>query len=137
MRADWSMISLSYALSLMRIFSLATYVPPLSGASRPANSSSLYLYDSARTHSVATLTDGEAQALVHGHGGDKLHVHLRVVSGHHHLGPLGQGDGPGHVCGAEVELGAVAGDEGGMAPTLVLGEHVDLATELGVGGYAA
>src|SRR5450756_1723847 len=81
----------------MRIFSLATYVPPLSGASRPAHSSSLYLYDSARTHSVATLTDGEAQALVHGHGGDELHVHLRVVSGHHHLGPLGQGDGPGHV----------------------------------------
>src|SRR6476469_9550271 len=60
------------------------------------------LGDAARTHGAATLTDGEAQAVLHGDRLDQLDRHLGVVARHDHLGALGEGDDTGHVGGAEV-----------------------------------
>ena len=59
--------------------------------------------------------------------------HLDVVAGHDHLGPVGQPDRAGDVGRAQVELGPVAVVEGGVPAALLLGQHVDLGGELGVG----
>src|SRR6185312_10501483 len=75
--------------------------------------------DGAGTDGPATLADGEALADLDGDRGDELDAHLDVVAG--------------HVGRAQVELRAVAVVEGGMAATLLLGQHVDLGGELGVG----
>ena len=56
--------------------------------------------------------------------------HLDVVAGHDHLNAFGQLDRAGHVRGADVELGPVAGEERRVAAALVLGQHVDLSLEL-------
>ena len=56
-----------------------------------------------------------------------------MVARHNHLNALGQLDGAGNVGGAEIELGTVAGEEGGMAAAFFLGQNVNLALELGVG----
>src|SRR5438874_1782007 len=95
------------------------------------------LGDPAGAHGAATFADGEAQALVHGDGLDELDGHLGVVPGHDHLGALGKGDLAGDVGGAEVELGPVVLEEGGVAPALLLGQDIDLALEVGVGGDGA
>src|SRR3990170_3681618 len=89
--------------------------------------------DGAGADGAAALADGEALAGLEGDGRDELDAHLDVVAGHDHLGALGQGDGPGDVGGAQVELRAVAVVEGRVAAALVLGEHVDLGPEAGVG----
>ena len=91
------------------------------------------LGNSAGTHSAATLTDSETQALLNGDGGNQLHAHLDVIAGHAHLSALGQGDDAGHVGGAEVELRTIVVEEGGVTAALVLGQDVNLALELGVG----
>src|ERR671913_803128 len=88
--------------------------------------------DGAGTDGAAALADGEALADLEGDRGDQLDRHLDVVAGHDHLGAVGQADGPGHVRRAQVELRAIAVVEGGMAATLLLGQHVDLGLELGV-----
>src|SRR4051794_14150974 len=80
----------------------------------------------------ATLADGEALAGLEGDRGDELDLHLDVVTGHDHLGPIGQPDRACDVGRAEVELGPVAVVEGGMAAALLLGQDVDLGRELGV-----
>src|SRR6478735_7095395 len=90
------------------------------------------LDDAARADGAATLADGEAEALFHRDGLDQRHGDLRVVAGHDHLGALGQRDDAGDVGGAEVELGAVVPVERVVTATLVLGQDVDLALELGV-----
>src|SRR5690606_30603498 len=56
---------------------------------------------------------------------------------HHHLGAFGKLDRAGHVRGAEVELGTVAGEERRVTPALFLGEDVDLSREFGVRGDRA
>src|SRR5258705_7550894 len=89
--------------------------------------------DGAGADGPATLADGEALADLDGDRGDELDAHLDVVAGHDHLGALGQPERDGHVGGAQVELRPVAVVEGRMAATLLLGQHVDLGGELGVG----
>src|SRR5918997_6358503 len=93
-RADWSRILWSNAFIRMRIRCLAT--PLLLDAG-----------DDAGADGLAALADGEAQALLEGHGGDQLDAQLDVVPGHHHLRALGQLHRPGDVGGADVELRAV------------------------------
>ena len=92
-----------------------------------------HLGDSAGTNGTAALTDSEAEALLNGDGGDQLNAHLHVIAGHAHLDALGQGDHAGNVGGAEIELGTIVVEEGGVTAALVLGQDVDLALELGVG----
>ena len=65
-----------------------------------------------------------------------------VVARHRHLDLAAVGVGElldvaGHVSGAEVELGTIAGEERGVTATLLLGQDVDLARELLVRGDGA
>src|SRR5262245_51354173 len=83
------------------------------------------LGDDARADRSPTLPDGEAKALVHGDRLDQFDLHLDVVTGHHHLDALGQLCDTRDVSGAEVELRPVAGEERGVASTLLLLQHVD------------
>src|SRR5947209_2010141 len=53
---------------------------------------------------AATFPDREPESLVHGDRLDQLDLHLDVVTGHDHLGALGQMGDAGDVGGAEVEL---------------------------------
>src|SRR5690554_2953259 len=92
------------------------------------------LRHTARADGPATLTDGEAEALLHGDRLDQLDRHLGVVAGHDHLGALGQRDDAGDVGGAEVELRAVVRVERVVTAALVLGQDVDLGLELRVRG---
>src|SRR2546423_3561798 len=115
-RAATSSIRWSYARSLMRILGPATFAPSLSSRSLLQD-----LRDAAGADGASTLADGEAQAVFHRDRGAELDRHLDVVARHHHLDALGKGRLAGHVGGAEVELGLVAGEERGVAPTLLLG----------------
>src|SRR5215208_8133045 len=62
------------------------------------------LGDHARADGAAALTDGEAQARVHGDGLDHLDLHLHVIPGHDHLRALGELRDAGDVGRTEVEL---------------------------------
>ena len=53
--------------------------------------------DGAGADRAATLADGEALADFERDRGDQLDAHLDVVTGHDHLGPVGQGDLARHV----------------------------------------
>src|SRR6201991_4701496 len=101
---------------------------------RPASSTKLLddLGDPAGADGAATLTDREPQTVIHGDGLDQLHHDLGVVTGHHHLGALRQRHHTGHVGGAEVELRTVVVEERRVPATLVLGQDVDAALEVGV-----
>src|ERR1700685_3524558 len=48
------------------------------------------LRDPTGSNGATTLTDGETQTFSHCNGLAQLHGHLRVVTGHDHLGALGQ-----------------------------------------------
>src|SRR5512132_1399957 len=129
-RAATSSIRWSYARSLILIFGRAIDAPSLS----------FLLHDRGHAtgaHGAPTLADREAQALFHRDRGDQLDRHLDVVPRHHHLDPTGEVRGAGDVGRAEVELGAVAVEERGVAPTLLLGKHVDLGLEVRVRGDRA
>src|SRR5699024_728692 len=89
------------------------------------------------TNGAATLTDSEAQALVHCDRLDQLDAHLNVVARHDHVGALWQGYDTGDVGGTEVELRTVVVEERGVTAALVLGQDVDGALELGVRGVSA
>src|SRR5438309_10921125 len=65
------------------------------------------LDDAASADGPATLTDGEAEAFLHGDGLDQLDVNGRVVPGHDHLGALGTLARTGQVRGAVVAPRAV------------------------------
>src|SRR5699024_9616749 len=90
--------------------------------------------NATRTNGAATLTDGEAESVFHSDGLDQLNAHLGVVTGHDHLGALGQRDDAGNVRGAEVELRTVVRVERVVTAALVLGEDVDVRLEVGVRG---
>src|SRR6185437_6871928 len=91
------------------------------------------LGDHARADRAPTLSDGEAQALVHGDRLDQLDLHLDVVAGHDHLDALGQLRHAGDIGRAEIELRPVAREERSVTTTLLLLEDIDLSFELGVG----
>ena len=57
-----------------------------------------------------------------------------MVTRHSHLGALGELDRTGNVGGTEVELRTITIEERGVTATLLLGQNVDLAGELGVRG---
>src|SRR5699024_4384583 len=109
----------------------------LTAAGSPPPRSLVDLGDAAGAHGAATLTDGEAEALLHGDRLDQLDRHLGVVAGHDHLGALGQRDDAGDVGGPEVELRTVVRVERVVAAALVLGQDVDLSLEVGVRGDRA
>jgi hypothetical protein len=91
------------------------------------------LGDVTGTHGAAAFADSEAQTDFHGDGGDQLDGHGGVVAGHDHLDAFLEVADTSHVSGADVELGTIAILELGVAAALFLGQHVDLALELGVG----
>src|SRR6478736_3617866 len=91
------------------------------------------LGDPAGADGAATLTDREAETLVHGDGLDQLNGHLRVVTRHDHLGALRDGHDAGHVRGAEVELRAVVVEDHAALDVLALGaaeEQTDVLARL-------
>src|SRR4029078_7683163 len=79
---------------------------------------------------AAAFTDREPEAVFHRDRVDQLDGHLDVVPAHQHLHPPGEVRGAGDVGGAEVELGAVAVEERGVAPTFFLAQDVDLGLEV-------
>src|SRR5690606_23379493 len=95
------------------------------------------LRDATGADGAATLADREAEALVHGDRLDQLDGHLGVVTGHDHLGALGEGNNARHVRGTEVELRTVVVEERRVAAALLLVEDVGLALELRVGSRGA
>ena len=89
--------------------------------------------NNAGSNRTAALADSEAETLIHSDGGDQVDLHAGVVAGHDHLSALGELDGAGNVGGAEIELGTIAAEEGGMTAALFLGQNVNLTLEVGVG----
>src|SRR5208337_4203842 len=77
----------------------------------------LDLRDYPCTHGLAALPDGKAEFLLEGDGGDESHGEGHVVPGHDHLHPVGQLGNAGDVRRPKVELGSIAGEEGGMTAT--------------------
>src|SRR5664280_3626472 len=84
------------------------------------------LGDNASADRVTTLTDGKAEAFLHGDVRHEGNGHYNVVARHGHFLTLGEGDGTGHVGGTEVELGLVAGEEGLVTATFCLRQDIDL-----------
>src|SRR3954464_7802930 len=105
---------------------------PGSPPSRTILESDVDLRDRTGADGAATLTDREPQALLHGDRLDQLNAHLGGVTGHDHLGALGQRDDAGDVRGAEVELRTVVRVERVVTATLVLGQDVRVRLEVGV-----
>ena len=62
------------------------------------------LGDDPGAHRLASLSQGEAQAVGHGHGVDELDVQGGVLAGRHHLHALLQVARAGHVGGTEEKL---------------------------------
>src|SRR5258707_1340209 len=106
--ADWSISLWSYALRRirMRCFAILLFHD---------------LRDDAGADGVATLADGKAHAGLKRDGCPQSDLAGDVVPGHDHLGALGQLHVPGHIGGAQVELRAVAREEGRVPATLLLG----------------
>src|SRR5574337_369836 len=96
-----------------------------------------HLAHHAGADGAAALEDGEEQLLLHGNRLDEFDGEAHVVPRHDHLGPGREGTDPRHIGGPEVELGAVAVEEGGMAAALFLGEDVRLGLKAGMGGNGA
>src|SRR5947209_19809502 len=95
------------------------------------------LRDATGADGPATLTDGEAQALLHGDRLDQLDRHLGVVARHDHLGAGRQRHDAGDVGRPEVELRTVVVEERRVPTALVLREDVDRALEVRVRGDRA
>ena len=92
------------------------------------------LGDDSSSDSPSSLPHVEPQTLLHSNGRDELDVERGIISRHNHFGSLLEVEGPGDVRGTEEELGSVIAEEGGVPPSLVLGEHVALRLELLSGG---
>src|SRR5699024_2157744 len=95
------------------------------------------LGDAAGANGAGAFADSETQALVHCDRLDQGDGHVDVIAGHDHLGALRQLHNTGNVGGSEVELRTVVVEERGVAATLILGQDVDRALELGVRGVGA
>src|SRR3954469_7577236 len=92
-----------------------------------------YLGDDTRADGSPALSNGEAEALVHGDRMNELDLHLGVLARRHELTALGERDDAGHIGGAEVELRPIAGDERRVTATLLLLQEVDLRLKLRMG----
>src|SRR6266571_618289 len=101
---DWSITSWSYARSLIRIFcppaEVTIYVTLL-----------VDFDDAAGADGAATLTDREPQAFFHRDRLPQRDLHLGVITRHHHLRPLRQGDRAGHIRRPEIELRMIIREE--------------------------
>src|SRR5262249_58390149 len=93
--------------------------------------------DDAGTHGLVALANGKAGLLLHRDRLIELDRELGIVTGHDHIEAVAEGDGAGHVRGAEVELRAIVAEEGRGAPTFLLRQHVDFRPEPAVRRHAA
>src|SRR3990172_7182011 len=71
--------------------------------------------DDTRANSQTAFTDGELRAFFQRYRDDEFHLQVDVIAGHHHFHALGQGNGTGHIHGADVELRTIASEEGFVA----------------------
>src|SRR3569833_37278 len=94
------------------------------------------LRNDAGADGAAAFADGEAQAFFHGDGVDQAHHHADVVAGHDHFAAFGQFARARHVGGAEVELRAVAFEEGGVTAAFVFAQDVDFGLDVVARGAA-
>src|SRR6056297_4090065 len=90
------------------------------------------LGDHTGPHRAAALAHRKAKPIFHRDRGNQRHRHLDVVARHHHLRARGQLHRSGHVRRAEIELRAIPLEERRVTPALFLGQHIDLALEVGV-----
>ena len=77
--------------------------------------------NNAGSNGSAAFTDSEAKTCIHCDGSDEFDFHANVVAGHNHFNTLGELDNTGNVGGPEIELGTIAGEEGGMTAAFFLG----------------
>src|SRR3954453_1194455 len=91
-----------------------------------------YLGDDTRADGSPALSDGEAEALVHGDRLNQLDLHLGVLARRHELAAVGELDDAGDVRRAEVELRPIAGDERRGTTALLLLQAVALRLVLRV-----
>src|SRR3954454_535842 len=96
-----------------------------------------YLGNDTRADGSPALSNGEAEALVHGDRLNQLDLHLGVLTRRHELAALGEPDDAGDVRCAEVELRPIAGDERGVTTALLLLQAVDLRLVLRMRGDRA
>ena len=89
--------------------------------------------NNAGSNGPAAFTDSEAKTCIHCDGSDEFDFHANVVAGHNHFNTLGELDNTGNVGGPEIELGTIAGEEGGMTAAFFLGQNVNLGIEVSVG----
>jgi len=82
------------------------------------------------SNGLATLADGEAETLLNGHLGDHFDGDHGVLTGEDHLLAVLEVEGGSDVAGAEVKLGAVVADKGGVTSTLLFLQNVELGREL-------
>src|SRR5579864_6003079 len=92
------------------------------------------LRDRASADRPAALANREAAAPLDRDRHHELGRDRRVIAGHHHLDTLRQVERARDVGRPDVELGAVAVEEGRVAPPLVLRQDVHLGLELHVRG---
>src|SRR3954452_16897203 len=85
-----------------------------------------YLGNDTRADGSPALSNGEAEALVHGDRLNQLDLHLGVLTRRHELAALGEPDDAGDVRCAEVELRPIAGDERRVPSALLLLQALDL-----------
>src|SRR5580700_7509956 len=81
-------------------------------------------------HCSAAFAYCKPETLFHSYGLNKLAGNANIIARHNHLHALRQVHLAGYICGAEEELRRVARKERGMAPTLFLGQDVELSLEL-------
>lgn len=91
-----------------------------------------HLGDDSRTDGATTLAEGKAEARLHCHRGDQLALQRHIVTRHDHFRALVEDDVAGDVSGSEEELRPVVGEEGGVTPTLLLAQAIQLGLKLGV-----
>ena len=88
--------------------------------------------DLTGAYGTATLTDSEAEALVHSDRGDELDIDFDIVARHNHLDSLGKSNLTGNIEGADEELGTILVVERSVATTFLFLEDIDLSLELGM-----
>src|SRR5690606_19388387 len=86
--------------------------------------------DDTGADGTTTFTNREAQAFFHRDRRNQLHRDRHVVTRHHHLRTFRQRDRTSHVRRSEIELRTVVAKERRVTTTLILRQHIHLATEM-------